>query len=175
MHNSLTSFSSRLVPSKALHLNSRAKATRSLFSSVPSLTWASSNLTPAKLSTSLVTCPNTPYTSLRLGELAATLGLSPHESFVYLRRSLDLEVGHSTVHSARTRACSSVRDTDPLDRGTVQVLSRVRFAWFWSRVATSEACLSPGCFLSSSSSISTSFAKLRTTSRDVLAVDSESG
>jgi len=124
--------SSRLAPSKGTHLNSRVKATRSL-SSVPSLTWASLNLTPAKLSTCLVTCPDTSYTSLRLRELAATLGLSPHKSIVYLRRSLDLEVCHSTAHSARTRAYSSVRDTDPWDRGTVQILSRVRFAWTWSR------------------------------------------
>jgi len=82
-------FSSRLALSKSSQSNPRAKATSNLFFSAPSLTWASSSLTPAKLSTghvlSLVTCPYTPSTSLRCGELAATLGLLSQKSTVYLR------------------------------------------------------------------------------------------
>jgi len=72
-----------------LAVKSKSEGYKQSFFKDPSLTWASSSLTPAKLSTghvlSLVTCPDTPSTSLRCGELAATLGLLSQKSTVYLR------------------------------------------------------------------------------------------
>jgi len=77
------------------------------------------------------------------------------------------------VRSARMRVCSSVQDTDPL--GRTIVLSRVHFASSWSRRAL-VSCRSqrgmsfPSCFEGLPLSVGASFAKSRTTLRDVLHV-----
>lgn len=66
----------------------------------------------------------------------------PHKSTVYLRRSLNLKGHLSTILSTRR------------ERGSVRLLV-MQICWVaallglgesWSRVATSEVCLSPGCF-----------------------------